>query len=79
LRTPVWGQPQQCFRSVFNIDVSDTETAFAMALGGGVDVRVGGPFSVRLGQLDYLMTRFGDTRQNNFRFSAGVVIGLGSK
>lgn len=48
------------------------DTAFAMALGGGVDMGVRN-FAIRLGQFDYLMTRFGGTSQNNFRYSAGVV------
>lgn len=56
-----------------------SEHAFAWALGGGLDARVNNRFSVRLGQLEYLMTRFGELgsgskTQNNFRFSAGVLI-----
>ena len=34
-----------------------SETAFAMAFGGGVDVKVAHHFSVRLGQFDYLYTK----------------------
>jgi hypothetical protein len=51
------------------------ETAFAMALGGGVDV-LGwhGRFGVRLVQADYLMSRFASSTQNNARISTGVVI-----
>lgn len=48
------------------------DTAFATALGGGVDVG-SKKFAVRIGQFDYLLTRFGGTGQNNFRYSAGVV------
>lgn len=53
------------------LDVSDT--AFAMALGGGVDVGVHKNLAVRLIQADYLMTRFGSETQNNARISTGVV------
>ena len=49
-----------------------------MALGGGVDARINNRFSVRLGQLEYLMTRFDEgsagSNQSNLRFSTGVVI-----
>lgn len=62
--------------SVFGTSGSDN--AFAMALGGGLDARINNHFSVRLGQIDYLMTRFnegtGGSSQNNLRFSTGVVI-----
>ncbi|MBZ5567639.1 MAG: hypothetical protein LAN64_07275 [Acidobacteriia bacterium] len=51
---------------------SDSRNSFAMALGGGVDVGVKN-FAVRIGQFDYLMTRFGSTTQNDFRYSAGIV------
>ena len=54
---------------------------FAMALGGGVDWNASPRFGVRLGQLDYVLTRFsaasgfsGSSSQNSFRYSAGVVI-----
>jgi len=36
---------------------TSTDSAFAMALGGGVDYKVMKGISVRLGQLDYLYTR----------------------
>ncbi|HUJ82694.1 MAG TPA: outer membrane beta-barrel protein [Candidatus Acidoferrales bacterium] len=57
--------------------VSGSENAFAMALGGGLDVNATKHIGIRLIQADYLMTRFGvehssDT-QNNARISAGVV------
>jgi hypothetical protein len=55
---------------------SGSDNAFAMALGGGVDVGVKN-FAIRLGQFDYLMTRFGGTSQNNFRYSAGIVFRFG--
>jgi opacity protein-like surface antigen len=56
---------------------SGSENAFAMALGGGLDVNATDHIGIRLIQAEYLMTRFGvlnssDT-QNNARISAGVV------
>ncbi len=55
-------------------------TKFAMAVGGGVDVRLSNSVAVRLVQADYLMTRFGSSsefdikdRQDNLRLGAGLV------
>jgi hypothetical protein len=53
-----------------------SDSAFAMALGGGVDLGVKN-FALRIGQFDYLMTRFGGETQNNFRYSAGIVFRFG--
>ncbi|MCI0349811.1 MAG: porin family protein [Acidobacteriales bacterium] len=58
---------------------SATDTAFAMALGGGVDWHLNERWSVRPVQLDYLMTRFASDTQNNLRFSIGVVVRFGSR
>ena len=56
--------------------------AFAMALGGGLDIPVSELISIRVGQLDYLLTRFSNrlatNNQNNFRYSAGVVFSFGN-
>lgn len=47
---------------------------FDMMYGGGVDVG-SGPLAFRVGQLDWMVTRFsGFTDKNNVRFSTGVVI-----
>jgi len=56
---------------------SVSQTAFAMAIGGGLDVNATKHIGVRLFQAEYAMTRFGvvhaaDT-QDNARISAGVV------
>ena len=50
------------------------DSAFAMALGGGLDYNVNQNFAVRVGQFDYLPTRFGSETQSNFRYSAGIVL-----
>jgi opacity protein-like surface antigen len=57
-----------------------SDTAFAMALGGGLDVKAARRVSARLVQVDYLFTKHGTaTHQNNIRVSAGVVFQLGGQ
>ncbi len=65
-------------------DISDT--AFAMAIGGGVDLSVSKRIAVRLGQFDYIysthtFSQYGLdlAHQNNFRFSTGIVFKLGQQ
>jgi peptidoglycan-associated lipoprotein len=61
--------------------------AFAMAFGGGIDIGLTRHVAIRAVQVDYLRTRFNGTdvltaglsstlgnRQNNFRYSTGVVL-----
>ena len=57
---------------------STSNNSFAMAVGGGVDVKISHRFSIRPAQVDYLLTRFnefgtGGQTQNNLRVSTGVV------
>ena len=54
--------------------VASTENAFATALGGGIDIKAVPFLSVRLIQVDDLVTRFGSGTQNQPRISAGIVI-----
>jgi opacity protein-like surface antigen len=56
-----------------------SETAFAMALGGGIDVNVHKKVAIRLVQADYVLTRFSDDNQNNARLSFGLTFRFGSK
>jgi len=51
-----------------------SDTAFAMAFGGGLDVHAGEHLDVRAIQVDYLPTFFNGKRQDNIRASAGVKI-----
>ena len=57
-----------------------SENALAITLGGGVDAKINDHFAFRVGQFDYVLTRFdgpvsGKTAtQHNFRLSAGIVI-----
>ena len=56
-----------------NTFLIDDAESFALAVGGGLDVRAGKHFRIRLIQADYLPTFFGSTRQDNLRLSFGVV------
>lgn len=57
---------------------SSSRNALAMTLGGGVDANLNRHLAVRVGQLEYFLTRFqeiGNNRQtqSNLRFSTGIV------
>ena len=60
-------------RTTGNVYTFDDATSFAMALGGGLDVRVSKRIDFRLIQADYAPTFFGSGRQDNFRLSVGIV------
>jgi opacity protein-like surface antigen len=58
---------------------ANSQNAFAMSVGGGVDYKLFDHFSIRPVQADYLMTRFGvgttgTQTQNNVRLSTGFVV-----
>lgn len=61
---------------------SPSGNAFAMAYGGGIDFRINKSISLRPAEIDYLYTKFSNpftnTNQNNFRYSAGLVLTFGS-
>lgn len=50
-----------------------SNTSFATALGGGLDIKVIPFFSLRLFQIDDLVTRLYNSKQNEPRVSAGIV------
>ena len=61
---------------------SESENNFAMTAGGGVDIKVSNPVSVRPIQAEYFMTKIPDglnNRQNNLRLGAGIVLRLGQQ
>jgi opacity protein-like surface antigen len=51
--------------------LSDSDTSFATAAGGGLDYRLFGPVTLR-GQFDWVNTRFYGNTQNGTRFSTGL-------
>ena len=58
---------------------ASSSTAYAMAIGGGLDLKVAHHFAYRLIQGDYFLTRFTNPlnarfSQNNFRLSTGLVL-----
>jgi len=53
--------------------ISDSDTSFANAVGGGLDYRILGPLTVR-GQLDWITTRFYGDTQNGVRLSTGIAV-----
>jgi opacity protein-like surface antigen len=54
---------------------SGSDSAFSMAMGGGIDVNPGDHFSIRLIQADWLLFRSGGfTDRKNARVSAGIVL-----
>jgi hypothetical protein len=55
--------------------------AFAMAVGGGVDIPINHIVTFRPAEIDYLLTRFsnpftGTNNQNNLRYQVGLVFNL---
>lgn len=56
-----------------SFNLSEKDNAFAMALGGGVDVKLNRVLAWRLVQADYVLTHFGSENQNNARISTGLV------
>lgn len=57
----------------------ESGTAFTFALGGGLDLKVHDNFAIRLGQVDYLRTKASDLGLNSVRYSAGIVIRMGTR
>lgn len=59
--------------------IRDNDSAFALAIGGGLDAKVHKNVAIRLFQTDYVLTRFDDESQHNFRLSTGLVLRLGTQ
>ena len=62
-----------------DLSFSDTQNSFALATGGGLDVRLNDRFALRLMQIEYLQTRFSEARfldqtQHRARVSGGFII-----
>jgi hypothetical protein len=64
------------------IETIGWQNHFAMAAGGGIDIRASKYLSLRPVEAEYFMTKIPDglnNRQNNFRFSAGLSLLFGRK
>jgi len=61
----------------------NSNNAFAMELGGGLDIPLTPHVSIRPAEVDYLLTQFSANNikatQNNFRYMVGLNIGFGRK
>ena len=53
---------------------SNSDTGFAAAFGGGIDIKATDRFSVRAIQVDYNPTHLNGFTQDNIRFGVGVVV-----
>jgi OmpA family len=65
---------------------SGNNNGFALAAGGGIDIKVNQRLSLRPVEVDYLLTRFSanhvanyTANQNNFRYFAGIDLTFGGK
>jgi len=56
-----------------SVKISETENAFGVAAGGGVDIKLSDRISFRIFQAEYLLTRFFDENQHSARVSTGLV------
>jgi hypothetical protein len=59
---------------------TDSANSIAVQAGGGVDVRLSRPLSMRVAEVDYLRTQLpngGNNSQNNLRFASGLVFRFG--
>lgn len=60
--------------SGFGGSITDSDTGFAWAAGGGLDFKAIPLISLRVAQFDFVQTHIGGDNQNHFRYSAGVVL-----
>ncbi|HKF55243.1 MAG TPA: outer membrane beta-barrel protein [Blastocatellia bacterium] len=62
---------------IADFSFSDSATAFAMAIGGGLDIRLSRSWAFRAIQADYVLTHFAGQTQNNARITTGIVYRFG--
>jgi hypothetical protein len=58
------------------VTIPTSVNAFATAFGVGIDIKVAPFIALRPIQIDYLITRFNSSTQNQPRVSAGLVLRL---
>ena len=54
-----------------------TDTNLALGFGGGIDVNISGPVSLRPVQFDWIPIKTSQWNTNTLRFGIGLVIGFG--
>jgi hypothetical protein len=54
-----------------------TDTNLALGLGGGIDVKISGPVSIRPLQFDWIPIKTSSWNTSTLRFGIGLVIGFG--
>ena len=59
--------------------LSDSDTGFSSALGGGLDIKVNKRVAIRAFQLDYFRPNFFGEAHNRGRLAFGVVLRLGKR
>jgi opacity protein-like surface antigen len=64
---------QEAFGTTCPPEFRESETAFSMAFGGGLDIRASRRVSFRVFQVDYNPLRKDGQTSNNVRFSFGIV------
>ena len=64
---------QACSAGVICPTGTDSDTGFAAALGGGLDIRLTDKIDFRAAQVDYNPIRLNGTTQNNVRLGVGFV------
>lgn len=74
LHTPVSPFAHALFGVAHETIAGAEDSAFAAAIGAGIDIRVAPFVSFRPIQLDYLVTRFGSGTQSQPRASAGLML-----
>lgn len=55
------------------VDFTESETGFAAAFGGGIDIRASDKIDIRVIQIDYNPMRISGSTLHNFRFGVGIV------
>ncbi len=64
------------------IEISGTQHPFTMDVGGGLDLNLNKNIALRLGEVDYMLTRYTNpiistNNQNSFRYLGGIVFKFG--
>ena len=59
--------------------LSESDTGFSSAIGGGLDVKLNDRLAIRVFQLDYFRPNFFGESHNRGRLAIGVVLHLGKK